>query len=221
MAGFERSRKALIPLVVALTVAVLAIYAIAPKGSYKNSRPAKGRDISQIIRSAHSPGHFTNPQFFDGGGTCLFGHAAMGGQPKPDWTCTTGVLETDVNDTTFRVTICRAGYLKDIVPPSAEVEVERAKVFRKYGLDPATPGVLGWLIPPELGGANDPMNLWPMLPEPATAKTRVDGDLHQAVCAGRVKLSDAQVALISDWTFAEFQLGLARLPSLRSVPPRK
>lgn len=65
----------------------------------------------------------------------------------------------------------------------------------------------------ELGGApKSELNLWP---EPqygtktAANKDTVENKLKKAVCAGTVSLSDAQDAIINDWTTALSDLGLS------------
>ncbi|XES01195.1 hypothetical protein HEP87_62560 [Streptomyces sp. S1D4-11] len=68
-------------------------------------------------------------------------------------------------------------------------------------------------MPLELGGApKSELNLWP---EPqygtktAANKDTVENKLKKAVCAGTVPLSDAQDAIINDWTTALSDLGLS------------
>ena len=61
----------------------------------------------------------------------------------------------------------------------------------------------------ELGGANDAANLWPEYAPTPNPKDKVENALHAAVCDGRVKLTDAQNAIASDWTTAEQKLGLS------------
>jgi hypothetical protein len=56
------------------------------------------------------------------------------------------------------------------------------------------------LIPLELGGADDVKNLWP---EPAPdfhVKDKVENRLHALVCTGKMKITDAQDLIRTDWT---------------------
>jgi hypothetical protein len=58
------------------------------------------------------------------------------------------------------------------------------------------------LISLELGGSNDPKNLWPepYAPKPgAREKDQVEDELHRQVCAGAVPLAAAQREISTDW----------------------
>jgi hypothetical protein len=49
------------------------------------------------------------------------------------------------------------------------------------------------LIPIELGGSPDDLrNLWPQPRTAAKRKDEVENELHDAVCAGRIRLAAAQ-----------------------------
>ncbi|WP_245790608.1 hypothetical protein [Streptomyces monashensis] len=71
-------------------------------------------------------------------------------------------------------------------------------------------------VPLELGGSpTSEQNLWP---EPrygtgtgytSADKDTVENKLKSAVCAGEVNLSDAQNAIMTDWTTALSNLGLS------------
>ena len=56
------------------------------------------------------------------------------------------------------------------------------------------------LISRELGGADEPKNLWPQPWHEARMKDRVENALHKDVCAGVMTLSDAQDRIRSDWS---------------------
>lgn len=80
-------------------------------------------------------------------------------------------------------------------------------VFDLYGID--RPGKRGYeldhLIPPELGGADDPKNLWPQpyLSEwNAHLKDALEDRLHQMVCQDEITLAAAQHELATDWIAA-------------------
>ena len=73
------------------------------------------------------------------------------------------------------------------------------------------------LISLQLGGdPNDPRNLWIEPPDPGhkaaggvnNRKDPVETKLHTAVCAGKVTLTAAQKAIVTDWTTALSSLGL-------------
>ena len=59
------------------------------------------------------------------------------------------------------------------------------------------------LIGRELGGADDPKNLWPQAygtsPWNATLKDTLENRLHKEVCAGHVSLKAARGLLVNDW----------------------
>jgi hypothetical protein len=55
---------------------------------------------------------------------------------------------------------------------------------------------------------NDVANLWPEVGSIPNPKDRVENALHRAICAGAVKLIDAQNAIATDWTTALAKLGV-------------
>jgi hypothetical protein len=55
------------------------------------------------------------------------------------------------------------------------------------------------LIPLELGGSNRVSNLWPQPYADSKIKDRMEGQLHEAVCSGRMSLEAAQRAIARDW----------------------
>jgi len=75
--------------------------------------------------------------------------------------------------------------------------------FAKLNKDKRCPCEIDHLISRELGGADDVKNLWP---QPyrgrwnAHLKDRLENQLHKEVCAGRLKLGDAQKGIAADWT---------------------
>ncbi len=80
-------------------------------------------------------------------------------------------------------------------------------VFDLYGIDkPGKRGYeLDYLIPPELGGADDPKNLWPQpyLSEwNAHLKDALEDQLHSMVCRDEITLAAAQHELATDWIAA-------------------
>jgi hypothetical protein len=51
-----------------------------------------------------------------------------------------------------------------------------------------------------LGGSpRNPQNLWPEPGNSPNAKDRVENAAHDAVCAGRIELWDAQGRMATDW----------------------
>jgi hypothetical protein len=80
-------------------------------------------------------------------------------------------------------------------------------IFDEYGIgDPRPRGYeLDYLIDPELGGSDDPRNLWP---QPYSAewnarlKDALEDHLHQMVCTGQLSLSTAQRDVAVNWIAA-------------------
>lgn len=82
------------------------------------------------------------------------------------------------------------------------------RVFDRYGIDrpKARAYELDQLISPELGGSEDPSNFWPQ-PYAASEwnahlKDALEDRLHQLVCENRVRLSDAQQDIATNWIAA-------------------
>jgi hypothetical protein len=85
-------------------------------------------------------------------------------------------------------------------------ESVKHSVCRAYGLTPAQctgqQVEIDHLISLELGGSNDPKNLWPepYFPKPgAKEKDLVENWLHREVCSGKVSLAEAQKEISTDW----------------------
>lgn len=82
------------------------------------------------------------------------------------------------------------------------------EVFRRHGITNPTAGAyeLDYLIPPELGGAQDDRNLWPQPyqeePWNAHAKDALEDRLRRLVCDGELELAVAQREIAADWTGA-------------------
>ncbi len=118
------------------------------------------------------------------------------GHVLPDSSFTPGaVRSTDVHEIctvstrNFRHTtsamkrqVCTAyGYTKQNCPQQNTMEIDH-------------------LIPLELGGADDVRNLWPELAPDFHVKDKVETRLHDLVCAGKMKITDAQDLIRTDWT---------------------
>jgi len=100
-----------------------------------------------------------------------------------------------------REEICVPGYSKRVRHVSAKVKTE---VYRAYGIRHHQPGFyeMDHLISLELGGDNQPTNLWPepyQEPWNAHDKDKAEDAAHKAVCAGRMSLKDAQQQIATDW----------------------
>ena len=98
--------------------------------------------------------------------------------------------------------ICVSGYASRARNVLREQYVQ---VYAGYGLPYPEPGgtyELDHLVPLELGGDNANPNLWPepALPAPGFhQKDELENYLHEAVCAGRLQLADAQAGIAANW----------------------
>ena len=101
----------------------------------------------------------------------------------------------------------------------------QARVFGSYGadLDDAAAYELDYLITPELGGADEPANLWPQpfswTPWNAYVKDELELYLHAEVCAGRMELATAQREIAGDW-IASYQRHFNTLTPRRDYATR-
>ncbi len=107
--------------------------------------------------------------------------------------------------------VCTPGYARTRRHVTAAV---RRQVFASYGLDGNHTGYcagrqgceIDHLVSLELGGSNDPANLWPesydSQPWNAHRKDRLENALHRLVCSGRLGLGEAQRAISTDWIAA-------------------
>jgi hypothetical protein len=117
----------------------------------------------------------------------------------PDPACTPGaVLTTDL------ARICRSGYTRSVrhVDP-----VLKRRVYRSYGIARHARGgfEVDHLVPLELGGGNDPANLWPQPASPTPGFHEKDGlenALHDQVCHRRLSVTRAQREIAADWVSA-------------------
>lgn len=133
------------------------------------------------------------------------------GGTLPDRQCTPGATNPAVTQGDIRSTICKPGWTRIVRPPAYITDLEKIDSIRQYGVGSFPPASFEYdhLIPLELGGAvNDPRNLWPEYyhlavvghDQGAYAKDRVENALHEQVCAGTMKLRDAQLRIARDWT---------------------
>jgi hypothetical protein len=120
--------------------------------------------------------------------------------PKPNHSLTPGAVRP--------IALTELCTLNDTnLDPKVSPDKERA-VFQAYGMDEKVRRAyqVDYLINPQLGGNDDPENLWP---EPyhatvwnATAKDALETKLHGMVCSGQIDLADAQKDLATDWIAA-------------------
>jgi hypothetical protein len=130
----------------------------------------------------------------------------------PDPRRTPGARSSQVNDGNVQQTICVPGYTATVrdVPTALKMLIRAS-----YGVQSEPPGnyEIDHFIPLEVGGSNDPENLWP---QPyagdynAHDKDGLENRLHERVCAGNISLSVAQRLIVSDWVAAWIAEGRPR-----------
>lgn len=149
------------------------------------------------------PGHVT--------GTLKGEHCTSRGG-LPDAACTPGAFDPHLT----AAILCAPGYTtRHYRPPVGQTDAfKHQQAYPAYGLPAGAITELDHLIPLELGGANDALNLWP---EPGSSPNPKDGvelDLHKWACAttgqaAETRLRQAQLAIAANWATAEKVLGVS------------
>jgi hypothetical protein len=139
-------------------------------------------------------------------GACHLGQAADG-SVLPDPACTPGAVSTRVTQENLATTICTTGYTTTVRPSSSATNTIKSMNYVAYAQVHDARDENDHLVPLELGGANDPRNLWnepPVVGQLSTTnpKDAVENALRRAVCAGRIALAVAQLRIARDWTTA-------------------
>ena len=138
----------------------------------------------------------------------------------PDPVTTPGVVNPDITQGSIGETICNPNWsTKSIRPPASYTNHLKAQQLATSRFRDKTPSHYeeDHFISLELGGhPRDPKNLWPeMWGTPATpltsrgpfppylvgakAKDAVENALHKEVCAGTLRLHEAQQIIATDW----------------------
>jgi hypothetical protein len=116
----------------------------------------------------------------------------------PDHACTPGAVFSEATISQ----ICASGYSKTVRNVSTTL---KKHMYAAYGISyPQKTGSyeVDHLIPLELGGSNDPSNLFPEAAEPTPGfheKDIVENYLHEEVCSGNLELTSAQKQIATDW----------------------
>jgi hypothetical protein len=125
--------------------------------------------------------------------------ALAAGPIRPDPKLTPGeVLITDVE------TVCAANYSRSLHHTSETLINE---VYASYRIERSSGHyAIDHLIPRNIGGADTAANMWPQPKDTARwntkTKSRLNLKLHDLVCDGKLDITEAQHALIVDWTQA-------------------
>lgn len=133
----------------------------------------------------------------------------------PDPRCTPGSVNPAVTQATIGSTICKVGWTATVRPPASNTGPVKKISMRSYGEAAPSSGTTEFDhdVPLELGGSDDVTNLWP---EPSdlpghgfnNSKDLVENALKAAVCAGKVPLDTARLAIATNWTTARSKLGV-------------
>ena len=107
---------------------------------------------------------------------------------------TPGALNPDVTQATIGSTICVRGWTKTVRPPSSYTHALELRQLPTYGESgPTTNFQEDHFISLELGGApTDPRNLWPE-PQPRAGEVdKIENQLNQEVCSGKISLAEGR-----------------------------
>jgi hypothetical protein len=169
----------------------------ATAASAADSTSLGGRSASPAPTGDPVSGDSSTAQIAPGSGPA---HARVvtGGWEIPDPKYTPGaVLTTDA------AKVCASGYSKTVRDVS---EAEKDQIYAEYGIASHVPYQyeIDHDISLELGGSNDPTNVWPEPNDKSTGNTKdqLEDKLHEMVCANLISLVDAQAAIEGDWTVA-------------------
>ncbi len=101
--------------------------------------------------------------------------------------------------------ICVPGYSQKVRNVPSDV---KQQVYAEYGIPSHQPGEyeIDHLISLELGGSNSLKNLWPQSyitqPWNAHVKDKLENELHDEVCSGKIDLPTAQHDISTNWIAA-------------------
>jgi hypothetical protein len=110
--------------------------------------------------------------------------------------------------------ICTSGYASSV---RAVTTTEKDAIYAEYGITDHTGYVIDHLVSLELGGSNDPSNLWPEPLAESKRKDVVENALHDAVCNGSMSLADAQAQIRTWWTAPSYSAAPAA-PAPKTLP---
>jgi len=116
--------------------------------------------------------------------------------PKPDRACSPGAYYSRLT----KRTICSASFHTSDVRNVTDGTKHAVEI--EYGLEPRGYGSkleIDHIVSLELGGSNDPANLFPELAPGYHLKDQLENKVHDVVCSGGMRLRDAQRAIASDW----------------------
>jgi len=125
----------------------------------------------------------------------------------PDPICTPGIADLRVTQDNILTTICVSGYTTRVRPSSRYTDALKQQQIKAYGYTDTNLADYeeDHLIPLEIGGS--PTTQRPVAGTidrtyPAAKKDGVENSLHTKVCAGLMRLADAQRAIATNWPSA-------------------
>jgi hypothetical protein len=143
--------------------------------------------------------------------------SSYGAATVPDWflqnkKVTPGVLNKTVSQANIATTVCKTGWTATIRPTVAytnklklqQLAGDYKSLIATWGDKPSAYEE-DHLISLQLGGdPSDPKNLWPQPYAGANARKKdvVETKLKKLVCAGTMKLAEAQQLISTDWAAA-------------------
>jgi hypothetical protein len=164
------------------------------------------------LAESTAPANVVEPQ--PEAGSCHYRGRGLYSEPDPR--CTSGALNPAVTAATIGSTICREGWTATVRPLEWVSEAEKRASMAAYGSDaPLSDAEEDHDVPLSLGGAvNDPRNMWPEPRASPNPKDRLERDLSELVCRGRISLVFAQRLIARDW-IAAGRWVQAHLPGFR------
>jgi len=107
---------------------------------------------------------------------------------------TPGVVNPDVRPETIAETICKSGWTRTIRPPVSYTNALKVRQMREYGVG-GNPSDYqeDHLISLEMGGhPTDPRNLWPEPYPRASEVDRIENEINDEICSGKITLAEGQ-----------------------------
>jgi hypothetical protein len=118
--------------------------------------------------------------------------------PKPvlvaDPGRTPGVLNPEVTQATIAQTICTSGWTRTIRPPVSYTNELKIRQMREYRVRGSPSDYQeDHLISLEIGGhPTDPRNLWPEPYPHASEVDRIENEINDDICSGKITLAEGQ-----------------------------
>jgi hypothetical protein len=129
-------------------------------------------------------------------GLALLWHASTPARPVlvADPVRTPGVVNPEVSQATIAETICKSGWTRTIRPPVSYTNELKLRQMREYGVGGSPSDYQeDHLISLELGGnPTDPRNLWPEPYPRASEVDRIENEINDEICSGKITLAEGQ-----------------------------